>query len=117
MFQPVHRSRINLGIVTNLEAIKSAVAGYPLPDNTFNRVLIDRGITASAVYAGKTEAFELAVADIYMQLATSANISEGGYNVSLSDKKILLQNANDIYTKYNRQEAVSPTVDDMTSRW
>ena len=103
--------------MTILEAIKSTVAGYPLSDNTFYRVLTDRGLTAAATYTGKSQDFELATADIYMTLASAANVSEGGFSVSISDKSAFLKQADAIYQKYQDGNGSNPKVRNMSARW
>jgi len=87
--------------VTNLEAIKSVVAGYPLSENTFNLVLLDRGLSVSAEYTGKSKEFELATADLYKVLVTAVNISEGDYQISVTDKSNFIKIANSIYLNYD----------------
>lgn len=103
--------------MTNLEAIKSTVAGYPLADGIFQKVLIDRGLTATAEYTSKSEQFDLATADVYMVLVTAANISEGGYQVSVTDKSNFLKMANAIYQKWNDVANGSPTISDSSNLW
>jgi hypothetical protein len=103
--------------MTTLEAIKSTVAGYPLPDNSFIKVLLDRGLSATAEYSGKTKAFELATADIYIVLVSSANVSEGGFSVSISEKANLTKMANAIYKKHDDTAGSNPTVSDASSAW
>ncbi len=84
--------------MTFLEAIKGKLS-YPLSDNAFILALTDRGLTYTDTYA-KGESFDLAYADTIFTLITSPNVTEGGYSISLSDKKTLLDLANGIYTKY-----------------
>ncbi|MCW0484060.1 DUF6706 family protein [Gaoshiqia sediminis] len=96
--------------MTVLEAIKSTVAGYPLSDDTFNRVLIDRGLSATAEYAGTSKEFELAKADILMVLVSAAGITEGGFQISVTDKSNFIKMANAIYTKYDDPAAKVITV-------
>jgi hypothetical protein len=102
--------------MTILEAIQSTVSGYPLPVNTFNRVLTDRGLSGADTYSGTSRAFELATADIYKVLATAANISEGGFSVSINDRKTFLAMANSIYSQYG-VSATGNTISDATERW
>jgi len=85
--------------MTNLEAI-TAKLNYPLSENTFIVALEDRGVVSDAVYA-TCEAFELAYADTIITLVTTPNITEGGYSISMSEKKTLLSIADKIYTKYS----------------
>ena len=87
--------------MTNLEAIKSVVAGYPLSENTFNLVLLDRGLSAASEYTGKSKEFELATADLYKVLVTAVNISEGDYQIGMTDKSNFIKLANAVYLKYD----------------
>jgi hypothetical protein len=88
--------------MTNLEAIKATVAGYPLSDNAYIKALMDRGITSTDTYGGKGQAFELAQADLYITLATGVNISEGGYSISVSDRDNLVKIANSVYQRWGQ---------------
>lgn len=103
--------------MTNLESIKSTVAGYPLATDTFNRVLIDRGLSAADSYLGKSQAFELATADLYLTLATAANVSEGGFQVSVNERSQFAKMATAIYDKWNESAGQTPTVTDRTEAW
>ena len=103
--------------MTNLEAIQATVAGYPLPDNVFLKALADRGVTAAGTYSGKSQATELATADVYMVLVTSANVAEGGFQVSISDKAALRAQAEAIYNKYGDGAGTGARVRSMTQRW
>ena len=86
--------------MTNLEAIKSTAIGYPVEESVFERILLDRGLSGSESYAGKSKAFELAKADVYVTLLTAANITEGGLQVSLTDKSNFMKVASGIYDRY-----------------
>lgn len=86
--------------MTNLEAIKSVAIGYPVDENTFQRVLIDRGLLADAEYSGKTKSFELAQADLLVGLITAANVQEGDFQVSMTDKSNFMKVASGIYDKW-----------------
>jgi hypothetical protein len=103
--------------MTNLQAIQSTVAGYPLSTDTFNRVLLDRGIPAAGAYVGKSAAFELATADMYMILVTSANVSEGGFSVSVSEKAALKKLADTIYTRHQDNATSTPAIRNASNRW
>jgi hypothetical protein len=91
--------------MTNLEAIKAKL-NYPLTDNAFILALQDRGLTQTGIYSGG-EAFDLAYADAITSLATAPNVSEGGYQISLSDKTALLSLAAGLYTKYGAVNPIS----------
>jgi hypothetical protein len=103
--------------MTNLEAIKSTVAGYPLSNDTFNRVLLDRGVLAAGQYSGSSQAFELAKADLYMTLVTAVQISEGGYQLSLTDKSNFMKMADAIYNRYSDAAISRPKVRNKSQAW
>lgn len=96
--------------MTNLEAIK-AIVGYPLSDNAYKKVLLDRDLTDSATYVSSTdkEAMDLAQASAIYIVCTQANKTEGGYSISITDKVSLLKIANDIYIRYGYSIPNSPT--------
>jgi len=103
--------------MTNLEAIKSTVAGYPLPDNTFIKVLMDRGLSATVEYAGKSKNFELATADLYMVLVSATNITEGDFSISLTDKGNLAKMAETIYRKWDDSSINGSGISDASFLW
>jgi hypothetical protein len=78
---------------------------YPIPDNTAERICIDRGLVGSDAYTqamGQTQAFELATADIYWYLSKQPSLTEQevGINQALQMKKDFLDAANEIYARY-----------------
>ncbi len=91
--------------MTNLEAIKAKL-NYPLSENAFILALQDRGLTSAGIYA-KGQAFDLAYADAITTMVTVPNITEGGYQISLTDKTALLKLADGIYTKYSEANPIS----------
>ena len=103
--------------MTVLDAIKATVAGYPLSNNAFNLALTDRGLSGTDLYTGTSRALELAKADIFMVLATSANVSEGGFSVSIPDRKVFLSRATAIYNRYGEETSGGDTVSDASSAW
>lgn len=102
--------------MTNLEAIKASV-NIPVPSAMAELALTDREVTSSATYAGKNEAFELAKADLLIMMATSANISEGGYSVSISNPQALIDIANRIYETYGVESPMKRTVKNASDKW
>jgi hypothetical protein len=91
--------------MTNLEAIKGKL-NYPLSVNSFTLALEDRGLSAAGTYVS-CQSFDLAYADAMTTLATAPNITEGGFQVSLTDKTALLRLADGIYTKYGEVNIIS----------
>ncbi len=86
--------------MTNLEAIKADVV-HPLPDNSFKKVLLDRGLLDSEQYnPNNVKPFELAKADALLIVVASPNISEGGYSISVSEKERLEKIASGLYKKH-----------------
>jgi len=97
--------------MTNLEAIKASEAGkYQLSDNVYLKALTDHSIVNTATYAGRSQAFDLAVADVYIVLATGTDVKEGGYSVSIPDRKTLLNLANSIYQRWGYPIVGSPVL-------
>lgn len=101
--------------MTNLEAIKGKL-GYPLSDNAFIVVLTDRGLSDSNTYV-KSNAFDLAYADSIIMLITAPNTTEGGYSVSLPDKKALLDLANWIYASNGVVSPILKPTATFVQRW
>lgn len=98
--------------MTNLEAIKSTVVGYPVEENTFLRILVDRGINSTENYTGKSKMFELAYADVLTSMLAAANVAEGDLQVSMTDKSNFMKVASGIYDKYSEPNPFNsqPTV-------
>jgi hypothetical protein len=92
--------------MTNLEAIKGKV-NYPLSENSFKVALQDRGLVDSATYSDK-KSLELTRADLCYILISSPNIIEGGYSISLTDKKMLAKVADGIFAKYGLVSPLAP---------
>jgi hypothetical protein len=81
------------------------------------KILVDNGLNDSDTYTGMSKAFELACASLYTLIVTSANISEGSFSVSASDKKILIDLANGIYNKYQVISPLAPKIRNASNRW
>jgi hypothetical protein len=104
--------------MTNLEALKSTAIGYPVGESTFQKILIDRGLIADAEYPGKTKETELAQADLYVSLLTAANIQEGGFQVSMTDKSNFAKVASGIYNKWDEPNPIgSQPIIQSVSPW
>lgn len=85
--------------MTNLEAL-SAACNYPIDTLKLQKILIDNGLSESVSYNGLTKEFELATASLYTLIVTSANLSEGDFQISATDKSNLLKMASGIYEKF-----------------
>lgn len=104
--------------MTNLEAIKGAVL-YPIPDATCEMAFISNGITGSAEFTGRNEQFDLATAEVIVAVITGANVSEGGYSLSITGKEQLLKIASGIYAKYGKENPFNetPIIRDRSNIW
>jgi hypothetical protein len=107
-----------MAVLTNLQALSGAT-NYPVSDIHLNKILIDREINGWENYTGMTRAFELATADLYVLIATSASISEGGFEVSVSEKASILALAKAIYAKYgiNQTTPSMPNIRNRSNLW
>lgn len=92
--------------MTNLEAIKAKL-NYPLSNNTYILALSDRGLVSTDIYADK-RLLELTWADLIYTLATTPNITEGGYSRSLYYRTDLLKVADRVYLKYGIKNPLRP---------
>lgn len=87
--------------MTNLEAIKAKLP-YPLADNSFIIALSVRGLVSSDTFSD-VRSLELTQADLIYSLAVAPNITEGGYSISLSDRRAVLRVADGIYARYGER--------------
>lgn len=105
--------------MTILEALKSVVS-YPVSSNTVEAISITRGLTSSATFdqsVALSSAFELAKADVYAHVVGAANISEGGYSVSMTDKSNMIKMASAIYAKHGESNPFAVTLTNASNRW
>jgi hypothetical protein len=102
--------------MTNVEALKATV-NYPIDDTKAIKILTDRGFIDTAPYGGTSKAFELATADMYMLIVSSANIAEGGYQISMTDKSNLMKAASRIYSKWGVENPIAPRIRDRSNIW
>lgn len=88
--------------MTILDALKS-VTNYPIQDNTIEKICVIRGLVSSTTLTleiAKSEAYELAEADIYLFLYTAPSVSEQEVSFNMQDRNSFLSLANKIYSKY-----------------
>lgn len=84
--------------ITNLQALKSGVEYEN--DNLFEKVLIDHGLTGDAVYTAANESgVDLALADVYLYLASHPEIKEGKFGMAV-DADMLLNLRKRLYDKW-----------------
>lgn len=104
--------------MTNLEAL-SASCNYPVDTIKLQKILIDNGLNDSDTYTGKTQAFELATAALYVLIVSSANLSEGDFSVSATEKTALIDLAGGIFVKYGIENPLKPqaTIRNRSNYW
>lgn len=102
--------------MNNLEALSASV-NYPVDEIKLQKALIDRAIEPESNYTGLTKSFELATADIYVLLITSANISEGGFQISMTDKSNMIKLASGIFDKYGVENPLKPKIKNRSYNW
>ena len=91
--------------------------GFPISDSQAEVIMIDRGINSAGEYTGKTQSMNLAKADALMLAANSPNVSEGGYSISLQDRKNMISEANAIYLQYGEKPKGKPSVNNASDKW
>ena len=100
--------------MTNLEALKNSI-NYPLSDSHLEKILIDRSLDKNGTYElGVKSQMELATADAIKLLVTSPNVSEGGYTLSLTEKKELMKLATSLYVKNGEDSPFEPTISSVS---
>lgn len=104
--------------MTNLEALSASV-NYPIDRIKLQKLLIDNGLNEADVYSGPSKAFELATASLYALLVTSANLSEGDFQISATDKGNYLKLAAGIYAKYGMPNPLEarPSIRNRSNYW
>jgi len=89
--------------MTNLEALQSLV-DYS-NSNLFSKVLTDHGITGSATYtSANQESIDLALADVYLYMASLPEYKEGSQSEKY-DAKTLLALRKRLLQKYNEEDS------------
>jgi hypothetical protein len=104
--------------MTNQEALSASV-NYPVDKVKIQKILIDNGLNDSDNYAGTSKQFELATAAVYVLLVTSANISEGDFSISATDKSNYIKLAEGVYSKYGVDSPLSKksTIKNRSNYW
>ena len=98
--------------MTNLEAVKSTVGiNYPLEENTFLKALVDAGLTPEAEYVKESgKAVDLCAAALILVLLTSADVQEGGYRVSISERSALERTRKALLAKHGLSDGTGPVI-------
>lgn len=103
--------------MNNLEALKSAVS-YPIDEMKLRKALIDQSIDENGTYSGLSQSFELATAAVYILILTAANVSEGDYQLSMTDKSNMFKLVGAIYSKYGLKNPLNTsTIKNKSNYW
>ena len=100
------------------QTIKEALIGmvnFPIPDSRVEKALTDSELDGSAIYAKTDEkAVDLAMAGLLLTLATSGNVSEGGYKRDMPSADSLRSLRITILNKWGIKEDLEPEVKEPT---
>jgi hypothetical protein len=82
---------------------------FPIPSNTIEKICIDRGLDMEIEYSlviSTSQAYELALADLYVWLAMTPNVAEQEVSISNAEKvkDSLLRKADQIYGKWGDEK-------------
>ena len=105
--------------MTNLEALRSMVQ-YPVSENLLVKALLDRELDKDSDYSRENKKLvDLTYADVLSALVSSPNISEGGYQLSISDKSAITKVASGIYDQYGVSNPLKSkvTINDRSNYW
>jgi hypothetical protein len=105
--------------MTTLQALQSTIGvNYPNLDMAAQKALIDQGLTGSESYTSSfIKQVDLACAGLCLAIITSADISEGGYRVSISDKASLISMRKAILTKYGISDGTTGFISNGSNIW
>ena len=106
--------------MTTLKALQSkAGLNYPFTEDTCLTALIEQGLTGSEQYSIEyVEQVEKACAGLILALVTSADVTEGGYSVSLPNRDALIKVYNIYANKWGWPEYDDqPTITDKSFLW
>lgn len=103
--------------MTNLEAAKGLIgANYPFDEYTYENGLAYAGLNPAEEYV-KGKAFDVAMADFILWLATSASeIREGGYTVKI-DVAALLKVRSLLLRKWGIDDGEGPRLRNKSWLW
>lgn len=94
--------------MTNQQALE-ALNEYSVASRLIEKILLDRGVSASATYTGSDtdrENIDLAYADICMALVNNPDIQEGSQSIAF-DRNALIRTAQSIYMKYQDERGAT----------
>ncbi|MBR8535392.1 hypothetical protein KDU71_07455 [Carboxylicivirga sediminis] len=99
--------------MTNFEAIYSFPGIDNLDEVLVNKILVDRGLQATATYSGETNEFCLAVADLSKHAASLPDFSDGKVSEKISRAALMAR-----VEEYLEKAGVKQTnITDGTDSW
>ena len=106
--------------MTNIEALRADII-YPVEDSFLTKAILDRGLTDTDTYSvtDNKRLIDLALADCFVKMVTTPSITEGGFQLTLTDKSNLIKVASGIYDKYGESNPLNqaPKINDKTNYW
>lgn len=102
------------------EVIKSYPALTDVNTNLITKVCLERNLTPGDSYAASMrQSTELAVADLYVEVAASPDFREGDLSIKQASEKLLAR-ANAIYQKYDDpagNQVTKPSIRNGSQFW
>jgi len=98
--------------MTNLEAVKGTVGlNYPLDASVYSKAMIDAAIEPEGVYSKENaKAVDVCAASLILTLLTSPDLREGGYQVTLADRTVLLNVRKALLSKHGIATGTGPVI-------
>jgi hypothetical protein len=106
--------------LTKKQALRGKI-NYELPDDAYEIALIEAGLNGDDEFtADDAKDIDLCAAGLILIVLTSANESEGGYSISISDRAGLLKIRSLILKKWGIADdtlAPAPLIKDISYLW
>ena len=102
-------------VFTKKQALRAAI-NYPLSDDAITKALIEAGLNGDDEFtAADSKAIDICAAGLILVLITSANETEGGFSLSVSDRTSLLTTRSLLLRKWGEPDnmiaqAVQPVI-------
>lgn len=97
-----------------------SIINYPLPEDSFDTALIRFKLDGELPYTeSSVKGVDLCAAWLILIVTASADITEGGYSLSIGDKKTLLKTRSLIISQYPEEnfDTDKPRVSAVKGKW
>ena len=104
-------------MITKKLALQATV-NYLIPDESLEKALIDNDLVGTETYSkADAKSIDLCGAGLILFVLTSANVSEGGYSISISDREGLLKTRSLLLAKWGVPDNTAPKITDVSNLW